>query len=152
MKIISKYTKLGNHKIFLKLFFSFVFCFHSRECLSSLSGDSIVLLNSHGVQGKKMSHTKCECIHKVFLSTYINKGCFLSFFFFYPYRCVSRQHSDFYIHFFLVYIYTYIYTFTHRWKKKLPLFGLQGSVMKSSSHFKGLLVSFLKKYSRKIRN
>lgn len=57
-------------------FFFSCFVFESRECLSSLSGDSIVLLNSHGVRGKKMSHTQGECIHKGFRSTYININLF----------------------------------------------------------------------------
>lgn len=109
MKIISKYTKLGNHKIFLKLFFSFVFCFHSRECLSSLSGDSIVLLNSHGVQGKKMSHTKCECIHKVFLSTYINKGCFFFFFFLPIQMCLQTTLRLLYTFFFSIHIHIHLH-------------------------------------------
>lgn len=37
-----------------------------------------MLLNSHGVQGKKMSHTQYECIHKRFPSTYINIGFLLT--------------------------------------------------------------------------
>lgn len=49
----------------------FFFFFYSRECLSSLSGDSFVLLNRHGVQGQNTNHTQYECIHERLLSTYI---------------------------------------------------------------------------------
>lgn len=50
----------------------FSFSFYSRECLSSLSGDSFVLLNRHGVQGQNTNHTQYECIHERLLSTYVN--------------------------------------------------------------------------------
>lgn len=118
--------------------------------LSSLSGDTIVLLNSHGVQGKKMSHTQYECIREGLLSTYINIKYVK-----HTDRSADSTQTSIYI-FFNIYTHTFTYTHihapTHRWKKKLPLFGLQGSVMKPSSHFKGWLISFVKKYSRKIRN
>ena len=119
--------------------------------LSSLSGDSIVLLNSRGVQGKKVSHIQYKCIHKRFLSTYIN----IDFFFNHTFRSLDNTQTPIYI-FFNIYVHIHLHThiraLTHRWRKKLPLFGLQGSVMKISSHFKGLLMSFLKKYPKKIRN
>lgn len=38
----------------------------------TVSGESIVLLNSLGVQGKRMSPTQYECIHRESLSTHIN--------------------------------------------------------------------------------
>lgn len=102
-------------------------------------------------RGRKWATLNVNAYTKCFWAHTLTKVAF--FFFFFTHTDVSPDNTQTSIYiFFLVYIYTYIYTFTHRWKKKLPLFGLQGSVMKSSSHFKGLLVSFLKKYSRKIRN
>lgn len=55
-----------------------------------------------------MSHTQYECIHKGVLSTYIDIDCFFCF----NQTQVSRQHSDFYIHF-LIYTHTYIHTRSH---------------------------------------
>lgn len=103
MKIISKYIKLGNHKIFLKLYLFFVFLFILGNVSISLSGDSIVLLNSHGVRGKKMSHTQYECIHKGVLSTYID----IDFFSF------LTKHIGLQTTLRLLYTFLNIYTHTH---------------------------------------
>lgn len=61
-----------------------------------------MLLNSHGVQGKKMSPTH-ECIHREFLSTHIN----INFLSIHRGPWTTRRLLYTFSH-----IYTYIYTHT----------------------------------------
>lgn len=62
-----------------------------------------MLLNSHGVRGKKMSHTQYECIHKGVLSTYID----IDFFSF------LTKHIGLQTTLRLLYTFLNIYTHTH---------------------------------------
>lgn len=89
-----------------------------KECLSSVLGESIVLLNGHGVQGKKMNPTQYECIRKEFLGAHINMN-FLSIHIGPRTTLKTSMYIFTYIH---THLHTHIHTFTHRGEKKLPLF------------------------------
>lgn len=81
-----------------------------KECLLSVSGESFVLLNRHGVQGKKMNPTLHECIHKEFLGARINMS-FLSIHIGPRTTLKTFMYIFTYIH---VHLHTHIHTFTHR--------------------------------------
>lgn len=68
-----------------------------------------MLLNIQGVQGKKMSPTRYECIPREFLSTHININ-FLSIHIG-PRTTLRLLYTFSHIY---TYIYTHIHTFTHR--------------------------------------
>lgn len=76
-------------------FFPFDFCFHSREC--HLFQEIVLCFWTVMVfRGRKWATLNMNAYTKGFWAHTLTKF----FFFFYPYRYVSRQHSDFYIHFF----------------------------------------------------
>ena len=80
MKIISKYIKFGNHKIFLKLYlFIFCFSFYSRECLHISFRRQYCASEQSWCSGKEDEPHSIWMHTQRVLSTYIDIDCFFFF-------------------------------------------------------------------------